>query len=154
MNIFLIAFVILFGIALLLLEILVLPGLIAGIIGSILMIAGILWMYTSEGLIAGNITLFVTILVSASSIYYGLKSKAWERFGLNQKLDGKSVTTSELEVQEGDEVIALSALRPSGTVMIGEKKAEAQTNGELVPAGSTVIILKILPNKLIVKPKT
>lgn len=154
MTITLIIILIVFGIVLLVLEILVLPGLIAGIIGVILMLAGILWMYNSQGDTAGHITLGLTTAISAASVIYALRSRAWERFGLKQSLDGKSVSTSDLKVAEGDEVIALSALRPMGTVLIGDQKAEAQTNGELVPAGTTVIVVKILPNKLIVKPKT
>lgn len=154
MTFALICILIVFGIILLVLEILVLPGLVAGIFGVILMVAGIFWTYESYGQKYGHIALVVTIIVATLSVYYSLKSKAWERFGLSGKLEGKSVTTENLKVSEGDEVLAVSALRPSGTVMIGDQKAEAQTNGEFVDSGQTVIVIKILGNKLLVKPKT
>jgi membrane-bound ClpP family serine protease len=149
----LIIILILFGIVLLVLEILVLPGLVAGIIGVVLMLAGILWMYTSQGDTAGHITLFATLVTAAGSIYYSLKSKAWERFGLKGQMD-KPESNTGLGFSEGDEAIALSAMRPMGTIMAHGIRAEAQTNGELITAGTTVIILKISPNKIIVKPKT
>lgn len=153
MTIGLIILMILFGLLLLILEILIIPGLIAGIAGVLIMLAGMYWMYKDYGSVAGHITAAATAIVTASAIFYCLKTKAWERFSLKEKLVGKSVTTDDLQVKEGDEAIAVSALRPMGTVMIGDQKAEAQTNGELVQAGTTVIVVKILSNKLIVKPK-
>ena len=153
MTIALIFILILFGILLLILEILVLPGLVAGIFGVVLMVAGILWTYRSYGSFAGNLTLLGTALLSGISVYYALRSKAWERFGLKGQLEGKTPSNLELPVQEGDELTAVSALRPMGTVLVGDQRVEAQTNGELVPAGSMVVVLKVLSNKLIVKPK-
>lgn len=145
---------ILFGLLLLILEILIIPGLIAGIFGVIMMLAGIFWMYSAYGDRGGHITLISTLFLTAVSIFYAFKSKAWSRFGLKGKNDGRTTGTSELKVSVGDELITISALRPMGTVMADNQRVEAQTEGELVQAGTLVIITKILPNKLIVKPKT
>lgn len=139
------------GICLLVLEILILPGLIAGIIGVVLMLLGILWMYQDFGSSAGNYTSVITVIVTIFAIYYSLKSKAWQRFGLNDSLQGKTNEVDKLDLIEGDEGVALSALRPMGTVMIKDRKVEAQTNGELIQENSIVKILKVLPNKVIVK---
>lgn len=139
------------GICLLVLEILILPGLIAGIIGVVLMLLGILWMYKDFGSSAGNYTSVITVIVTIFAIYYSLKSKAWQRFGLNDSLQGKTNEVDKLDLIEGDEGVALSALRPMGTVMIKDRKVEAQTNGELIQENSIVKILKVLPNKVIVK---
>jgi len=153
LTIALIITLIVFGIILLILEILVLPGLISGIVGVMLMITGVLWMYSSQGSTAGHITLACTAATSGAAILYALKSRAWERFGLKGHLEGKSVSTAGLPISVGDEVITMSALRPMGTILAGDHKAEAETTGEMVDAGSTVIIVKITPNKIIVKPK-
>lgn len=145
--------IILIGIILVVLEILILPGLISGIIGSILIIIGILWMYKAYGSAIGNYTAIGTAVLTLGAIIYSLKSKAWQRFGLNDSLKGKTNEVDNLELKEGDEGITVSAMRPMGTVMINEKRIEAQTNGELIPANTLVTILKVLPNKLIVKVK-
>ena len=55
------------------------------------------------------------------------------------------------EIKIGDTVRTLSALRPMGTIIIAEKKYEAQTNGEHISADCDVVIVQILPNKVIVK---
>ncbi|HKR05199.1 MAG TPA: NfeD family protein [Bacteroidia bacterium] len=144
---------ILIGIVLVVLEILILPGLISGIIGSILIIIGILWMYKAFGSTVGNYTALGTAVLTLGAIIYSLKSKAWQRFGLQDSLKGKTNEVDTLELAEGDEGVTISALRPMGTVMINEKRIEAQTNGELIPSNTLITILKILPNKIIVKAK-
>ena len=144
---------ILVGILLLVLEILILPGLIAGIIGGILVISGVTWMYKEFGSTAGNYTAFSTALLTVTAIYYSLKSKAWHRFGLKDSLVGKTNEVSKLEIKEGDEGKTVSDLRPMGSVMINNLRMEAQSNGEHIPSNRNIIILKILQNKVIVKEK-
>jgi membrane-bound ClpP family serine protease len=148
-----IVFLIIIGIILVVLEILILPGLISGIIGGILIVTGILWMYKDFGSAYGNYTALGTAVLTLSAIVYSLKSKAWQRFGLKDSLKGKTNEVDNLEIIEGDEGITISALRPMGTVMIKEKRIEAQTNGELIPTNTSVTVLKVLPNKIIVKSK-
>ena len=146
-----IVLLILIGIVLVVLEILILPGLISGIIGGILIIIGILWMYKSYGSAVGNYTSLATAVLTVGAIIYALKSRAWQRFGLKDSLQGKTTEVDKMELNEGDEGITISALRPMGTVMVKEKRIEAQTNGELIPTNTHITILKVLPNKIIVK---
>ena len=63
----------------------------------------------------------------------------------------KFADIDEEEINIGDTARTLSALRPMGTVIIGDKKLEAQTNGEHISADCDVVITQILPNKVIVK---
>ena len=141
------------GIILLILEILVLPGLVAGIIGGLMILASVIWMYQDYGTTAGHITAVSSFLVTVIAIWWSLKSKAWNRFGLKDQLDGKVNEVSVLGISEGDEGRTLSALRPSGTVLIGDKKIEGQTTGEFLDVGSKVVVTKVFPNKVIVKIK-
>ena len=150
--VFYIAVLIILGILLLVLEILILPGLIAGIIGSLFLVAAISWTFKSYGTAAGVYTSVATIALLAASIYIGLKSKIWSRFSL--KTNMKESKMNEIDtsiVKEGDEAITVSALRPMGSIMIGDLKVEAQSNGELIQGNTKVIILRVLQNKVIVK---
>ena len=132
---------ILFGILLLVLEILILPGLIAGIIGGVLVLAGMSWMYKEFGTTYGNYTALATALATFGAIYYSLKSKAWTRFGLKDSLEGKTNQVDKLELKEGDEGTTISDLRPMGSVMINNLRVEAQSNGEHIPANKKIIVL-------------
>lgn len=144
---------ILLGIILLILEILVLPGLVAGIIGGLMILASVLWMYQDYGTTAGHITAITSFSVTVAAIWWSLKSKAWMRYGLKDQLEGKVNDVASLGLSEGDEGRTLSALRPSGTLIIGNRKIEGQTTGEFLDAGTKVIVTKVLPNKVIVKIK-
>jgi membrane-bound ClpP family serine protease len=141
------------GILLLVLEILVLPGLIAGIIGGIFLVIAIIWMYADYGTTAGHITLVSTVITSLVVIYASLRSKAWNRFGLKDILEGRMNEVGLMELKEGDEGRTLSALRPSGMVLFGSLKVEAQTSGEMIDAGTLVVITRVLQNKVLVKKK-
>lgn len=143
--------IILFGIALLILEILILPGLIAGIIGAIFMVVGIGMMYKSFGSTYGNITLISTVLICAASLIYVLKTKAWLKFSLKDTIDSKVIDLTHEKITEGEEAITISALRPMGSVLIRNQKYEVQTNGEYIEANQKVIVVKVLTNKLLVK---
>jgi len=145
---------IIIGIVLLVLEILVLPGMIAGILGGIFLLTGIVWMYSEEGNTAGHITLAATFVLTFVAIYWSLKSRAWARFGLKSSIDSRVNDVTLLSFREGDEGRSVSALRPSGTVEIDSKRVEAQTNGEMIDAGTKVVITKVMPNKVIVRIKT
>lgn len=144
---------ILIGILLLVLEILILPGFIAGVIGGIFLLVSIVWMYKAHGDTAGHITAASTMVVTFLAIYGSLKSRAWKRYGLNDTIDGRVNDVGKLNINEGDEGRTISALRPSGTILLNDIKVEAQTNGELVDVGTKVIVTKVLPNKVIVKIK-
>jgi membrane-bound ClpP family serine protease len=148
-----IVFLILIGIVLLILEILILPGLIAGIIGGILIITGIILTYTNYGNTYGHITFAATAIVTGISIWYAFKSRVWERFGLQQTSDGKIIRLDELNIQPGDAGITLSVVRPSGTALFDNKKLEVHSRGEIIDSNKIIEVIEVLPNKLIVKEK-
>lgn len=61
--------------------------------------------------------------------------------------------TTALGVKPGDIGIAHSFLRPSGKIIINDKKIDAITRGEFIDQGTLVIIDAIDRNRVIVKPK-
>ena len=144
---------ILVGIILLVLEVLVLPGMVAGVMGCVFMIGGIIWMYSYEGATIGNITLLSVIVLTSVTMYMALKSRSWKRFGLKETIDGRVNDISAMTISEGDEGVTLSALRPSGTVLMGNQRVEAQTNGEMIDAGTKVVVVRVYPNKILVSIK-
>lgn len=139
------------GIALLVLEILVLPGLIAGIIGGVFILAGVLMTYSHYGSEAGHLTAIASVILSVGTVVYFLRSKSWQRFGLSSKLEGKTNEVDKLPVAEGDTGITVSALRPMGTIMVNNLRIEAQTKGEMIPENTQVKIISVLPNKVLVE---
>jgi membrane-bound ClpP family serine protease len=81
-----IAILIVVGIILLVLEILILPGLIAGIAGVVFMLIGILWTFSEYGRTVGIYTSIATVLLTGISLYISFKSKVWSRLSLKNDL--------------------------------------------------------------------
>ncbi len=56
-----------------------------------------------------------------------------------------------LSVQPGDRGAAVSSLRPMGKARVNGKYFEATTEGELIPANYPVIVVRVEPNKIVVR---
>lgn len=151
MSIFFIAVLILFGILLIVLEILIVPGFIVGIAGGIFVIMGIGWAWQVYGSTSGMITAAVALFLIALSIWSALRTGFWKRFSLQNKLEGKMNVIDETLVHVGDRGAAISSLRPMGTIRVNGHRFEASTEGQMVPPNYPVTVLRIEGNKLIVK---
>jgi membrane-bound ClpP family serine protease len=148
-----VASLIFFGILLVIVEIIFIPGTtIVGIIGAIFMIAGVTASFSYFGQRGGWITLGGTALSSAFIAYYAFKTNVWGKFSLKTTSLGK-VNEGELaSLEVGQEGIAISSLRPSGKAEIKEKTYEVKTLGAYVDFGSKIRIIKINTNQIIVEP--
>jgi membrane-bound ClpP family serine protease len=153
MAIFFILVLIFFGIALIVLEILIVPGLIVGIAGGVFMFMGIMWAWQIYGNTGGIIVGISSLVVLTISIYLALKSGFWQRFSLKDKLDGKVnvILTENLNV--GDFGAAVSSLRPMGTVKVNGQQFEATSEGQMIPPNYPIEIVRIEENKVFVKAR-
>lgn len=137
----------------LILEILILPGGIAGVVGFCLMIAGIWTAYTNEGAVAGNITLVVTLAVNIIGLVLALRSKTWRKAMLSAKIDSRVNVVDPSDLKIGDIGRTISRLAPMGKAVFKEKYFEVSTNTEFIDQDVEIEILKIDGKKIIVKQK-
>ncbi len=149
--IFSIIILILCGIILLVLEILILPGLIAGIIGALMILGGIWYSYRELGNTAGTITALSTITLTAATIYLAFRYNVWRRFSLQNASDSRIDRVDELNFKPGDIGKSISAIRPMGTAIFDNKRVEVQSQGEMIDANTDIEIIEVMVNKLIVK---
>ncbi len=160
------------GVLLLGVEVFVLPGFgVAGITGLIVIAAGLVLSFQGfvvpdpsfpwEGaLLMKNLaqvlgSFMFAFLISLFMIRFVLPrlSKIVKGPYLEATLSNSHVdATMALGVNPGDVGIAHSFLRPSGKVMINNKKIDAITQGEFIEQGTPVVIDKIEQNRVIVKP--
>lgn len=144
---------ILIGLLMLILEILVLPGGVAGVVGFCLMIAGIWTAYVNEGALAGNITLVVTLAVNIFGLVYALRSNTWKKAMLSAKIDGKVNVVNPTELKVGDFGRTISRCAPMGKALFQDKFYEVSTNTEFIDQDVEIEIIKIDGKKIIVKQK-
>ncbi|MBO7457033.1 MAG: hypothetical protein J6T71_04350 [Paludibacteraceae bacterium] len=89
MNVFLVVLLVLAGVALLLMEMFLLPGFgIAGIGGFGCLIAAVVLAWVLISRMAGYITLGACLLLAALAIWGFLRSKALDKMALDSKIDG------------------------------------------------------------------
>ncbi|MGN0227422.1 MAG: hypothetical protein ACI4AI_05100 [Paludibacteraceae bacterium] len=88
MNVFLVVLLVLAGVALLLMEMFLLPGFgIAGIGGFSCLVAAVVLAWLWIGKMAGFITLAACLILSCLAIWGFLRSNALDKMALNTKID-------------------------------------------------------------------
>ena len=89
MNTILVVLLVLAGVALLLMEMFLLPGFgIAGVSGFACLVGAVIVAWACLGRMAGYITLAACVVLSAIAIWGFLRSKALDKMALDTKIDG------------------------------------------------------------------
>ncbi len=147
---------IVFGLALVVIEVYLIPGFnVLGVLGVLLAGAGVGYAFVELGPAAGLATLAGT-LVAGGGLFYGLwRSGAWNRFILGDTLrrdpgaaEAEHDTRARLLGQTGT---ALSPLRPTGVVEIEGERVEVMTEGAFVAAGSRVRVVAMDRRRYLVR---
>ncbi len=141
------------GVALLIVEVIFIPGTtIVGILGLLFILAGILVGYREFGSTTGNYILLGTSIVAVGAIYVSFRKGAWKKFSLNTSIDSKVNEGMVSELVAGVEGITVSALRPMGTAEFNGKIVEVKTNGDYLAPGTPIKIVLIQSNDILVEP--
>ena len=151
MTLSLIIFFILIGLLFLLVEILVTPGIVLGVVGLGFISYGIFQTYEAYGSSIGNMTLLGVAALTITVVLMALKSGVWSKIASKDTIGSKAKEDVEQQVRVGDQGKALSAMRPSGTALINNIKIEASTEGELIDAGMPLEVIRIEQNKVFIK---
>ncbi len=133
------------GVALLFLE-MFLPGMIAGVIGAILLIASVFTAYHDLGEVAGNVTLLAASAATAGLWWFWATKFQHTRFGRRMTLTAADTGTAQaagLTKLTGQTGTAITPLRPSGTILIAGKRVDAITGGDFVEKGTGVIVVRV-----------
>ena len=143
----------LIGLALVIVEVVFVPGTtVVGIIGVIFIGAGIIISYRHYGTETGLYILVGMGVVTAIALFFSFRSQAWTRFANKSTIDSKVNEGSTDTLKVGDEGIAISVLRPMGTVTFPGGQFEVKTLGDYVDVGTRVKIVHLSVSEIIVKP--
>ena len=146
-----IVILLLIGILLITLEIVALPGAIAGIVGVIMLGVGVWQSYATYGTVSGNIVLLVSVVVCILLLVFFMRSKTWRFFGLKTEIDSKVNTIDENLLTVGVRGRTVSRLAPTGKANINGQIVEVHTVSEFVNENEEVEITKIEGYKITVK---
>ena len=139
------------GLALILLET-ILPGMIAGVIGIGCLVAGVVVSYVDFGPRVGNFVLFgvlgALLVAGLLWIRFFPHSRLGQAFVTRRAVGALGVERPELLNQTGT---ALTNLRPAGTALIGGKRVDVVTEGDLIPRGAAIKVVAVESFRVVVR---
>lgn len=151
MSWFLIITLIVIGLLFIVLEVLALPGGVAGIVGGALVVVGIVLTYQNYDAIYGHLVLAGTLVFSIIMVVVFIRSKTWKRFTLSDELKGGVNMDDKNTVFVGDKGKTISRLAPMGKVEINDRFYEVYTHGEFIDQNVQIEVSKIKENRIYVK---
>ncbi len=163
---------VLLGILFIILEVFVIPGFgVAGVLGILALLGGLFislignfsFAGADDYLQAGYIlmgSIFLLLIGAGILVKFVPKTRGLGGLFLSTKLSPASETPkkkpSKKEQRKSIKVGAigttLTDLRPAGTAMFGEERADVVTEGQYVSAGARVKLMIIEGNRLVVRP--
>jgi membrane-bound ClpP family serine protease len=146
-----IAILLIVGIVLVVLEIVLLPGGIVGIIGGAVMAVAIFLTFKNHGTTSGLLVSAIAAVVFVGTLIYGFKTNLWSKVALNDANTSRVFENDDIKVVVGDRGKTLSALRPIGNAEFNEIEIEVRTMGEYMDSGQFVKIVLIKENKIYVE---
>jgi membrane-bound serine protease (ClpP class) len=163
------ALLFLVGVALLVVEVFVLPGhLISGMLGTLFIFVAVLmamvdqypggpWLPAIPDLTRPLINLGLAAVLAMFMIAVAAKflprTSAWDQLALKAASTGEITSpTVDLQPQDllGKEGVATSFLRPAGKAMFGDQLADVVTEGDLIPRDARVKVVKVEGNRVVV----
>lgn len=154
LDIIIIVFLMALAIALVLIEIFLLPGItLAGIGGALFAVGGAIYAYSVSAL-AGHITLVASVCLFVLTFFFLLRKNSFRRIALHTDVDATLTSSRDLGIEPGDEGITLSRLAPIGKARIKGITIEAKSREEFIDEQTAVTVVRVDGYNVIVVPKT
>lgn len=151
MNLVAIIIFLVIGAVLIALELVALPGGVAGIIGAVAMIIAVWQSYAQYDTKTGNIVLIASVVVVIVLLMLLMRNKTWRKIGLKEEVASKVNTVDEEKIAVGATGKTISRLAPAGKAVINGQACEVHTVSEFIDENKPVEVIKIDGHLIIVK---
>ena len=152
MSITLIIILIVVGLALMVVEVVVLPGItVAGIAGALLIGCGVFLTYKWFGGTAGTFSLIGTGILFIIFLIYVVRAKTWERLSLHSEIDSKVNVVDTNDIKTGDKGMTVSRLAPIGKILIHGKIMEGKSEFGLIDENREIEVVHVNESTIIVQ---
>lgn len=154
MEIVVVIILLIVGIALMLIELFLIPGLsVAGISSLLFMGGSVYYAYTFIGDTAGHLTLFGSVFFTAVGVWIFIKSKALEKMSLKTSIESKNDPLSGINIHIGDVGVTSSRLAPMGKIKINGQIVEAKAIDDFIDQNTEVVIRQVYSTNVLVERK-
>lgn len=152
MEILIIIALILAGLLLFIVEVFLIPGIsIAGIASAICLLYANYYAFDALGLTAGFITLAVSVIGCIAITAWFMHSKTVDKLSLKKTLDYKIDNLKGLDINVGDEGIAITRLALIGNADINGHIIEVRSADGLIDEKTPVYVVRIVEGSVIVR---
>jgi membrane-bound serine protease (ClpP class) len=128
-------------------------GLLAALAAGLLLYSLYL-VFTTISVNMGLVFVGVDIFVIPVVLVLGFNALGASSWSLHKRLsrdEGVASQSPDLAAWVGREGVAVTNLRPSGTVMIGDIRLDAVTDGDYVSSGTPVKVTLVSGNRMVVE---
>lgn len=151
MSWFLLITLVLVGIILLTLEIVAIPGFVAGACGLGMMVVGIWQTFESKGNTAGYIMILAAIVVFIMMLSFFMKARTWNLFSLHEQVDSKVNTVDKNKIEIGTTGSTITRCAPSGKALLNGQIEEVHSQGPFIEENRPVQVIDIDGYKITIK---
>lgn len=139
------------GALLVTLEIVALPGFVAGACGMGIWGIGVWQAFAAKGTAAGWIALFASIFIFVVLLVFFMKAKTWRLFSLKEQVDGKVNTIDEGAVAIGTRGTTVTRCAPAGKALLNGNMEEVHSQGSFIDENRPVEVIEIEGYKITVR---
>lgn len=131
------------GLLLLTLEIVALPGGIAGVCGFLLIVFGVWQSYILWGMTVGTWVLIGSVVICALLLALFMKTKTWKRFSLNEESDSAVNQIEDPSIAIGTRGTTVARLAPTGKALIDGKLMEVHAINKFIDQDRPIEVVAI-----------
>ncbi len=154
MEIAIVFILLLVAIALLLVEMFLIPGVsIAGIGGLLFLGSAVYYAFAFISPFAGRLTMVAAFIMMALAISIFIRSKALDKMSLKTDIDSKNDPMEDITVKEGDIGVTSSRLAPMGKIRVNGQTMEAKALDDFIDENVEVIVIKVQSTNVLVERK-
>jgi membrane-bound serine protease (ClpP class) len=149
------------ALVLLLLELLVFPGFgVAGVLGLAALVIAIVRIFPNDNqwvYVLGYTAIFGAVML-VGLFWFIPNSPLVKRFALTTRLENQPGSTPQqarrvasYDYLLGQQGVASSDLRPAGIATIGSERVDVVTEGDFIPNGTAITVLRVDGNRVVVR---
>ena len=142
MNLTILIITLLIGMLLLTLEIVALPGGVAGIFGALLLVFGIWQGYALLGPNWGTVVLVGCVLFGIIMLVILMKTKTWKKFSLNEESDS-TVNKDTAILSVGDRGTTIARLAPTGKALFNGQQLEVHAVNKFIEPDRPIEVIAV-----------
>lgn len=148
-----ILFLLCFGILMIVVELLFIPGTtIFGIVGVLSLASGVFYAFEVFGQNIGIIVLLSSVFLTGVAVLFSLRGKSWDRLSLKGNSDSRNNEGLKFDLKKGQIGKTISYLRPSGKAEFENVVWEVFAHDDSIESDVEVEITNIVNRKIFVKP--